>query len=406
MQFSQLTARINGEGAAAWDLHELAALALADGNDVIMLSVGDPDFATPKVITQAAIEALQGGDTHYQLVTGRPEVRQVIAQQFQPAHLLGQASDKVLDHGNALNADNVMLFAGAQNALFAASLCLLDPGDEILALDPMYVTYEATLGASGATLVPVPMSADNGFRFDAVAAYAAITSKTKAILITNPNNPTGVMMSEQEIDSICTLAIKHDLWVISDEVYGQIIFEGQHISIAHRPGMFERTVTLNSLSKTYAMTGWRVGWAIGPVSLIQHFSNLGLCMLYGLAGFTQAAALAALTQSQKDSEHIRATFKHRRDLVFDALSNIEATPILKPSAGMFIMMDVRALGMNGLEFANALYTATGVAVLDAGAFGKCSYGWIRISFTVDDTLLIEGCRRIRSFINQCQQAKL
>ena len=333
MQFSKLTSRINGEGAAAWDLHEIATHAAAAGEDVIVLSVGDPDFATPRIITQAAIEALQGGDTHYQSVNGRPEVRQVIAEQFQSAQMT--------DQGQQLSADNVMLFAGAQNALFAASLCLLDPGDEVLALDPMYVTYEATLCASGATLVAVPMSADNGFRFDANAAQAAITAKTKAILITNPNNPTGVMMSDNEIDAICDLAIKHDLWVMADEVYGQLIFEGEHISIAQRPGMFERTVTLNSLSKTYAMTGWRVGWAIGPVSLIEHFSNLGLCMLYGLPGFTQAAAYVALQQSQVQSELIRATFKQRRDIVLGALSNIKAAPVLKPSAGMFIMMDVR-----------------------------------------------------------------
>ena len=395
MQFSQLTNRINGEGAAAWDLHEMAIKDAMAGKDVIVLSVGDPDFATPAAITQAAITALKAGDTHYQQVKGRTEVRQVIAQQFQSNHIPNRMP--------TINADNVMLFAGAQNALFAAGLCLLDAGDEILALDPMYVTYEATLGASGANLIPVAMPADSGFRFDAKATLNAITPKTKAILVTNPNNPTGVMMSDSEIDSICDLAIRHDLWVIADEVYDQLIFEGEHISIAHRPGMFERTVTLNSLSKTYAMTGWRVGWAIGPTSLVDHFSNLGLCMLYGLAGFTQAAAYTALKESQAESEHIRVTFKQRRDLVYEALKNIKATPILKPSAGMFIMMDVRALGMSGLEFANALYEATGVAVLDAGAFGKTSYGWVRISFTVDNAVLLEACKRIRGFIDQCQQ---
>jgi len=395
MQFSQLTNRINGEGAAAWDLHEMAIKDAMAGKDVIVLSVGDPDFATPAAITQAAIAALEAGDTHYQQVAGRREVRQVIAQQFQSSHIPNRMP--------TINADNVMLFAGAQNALFAAGLCLLDAGDEILALDPMYVTYEATLGASGANLIPVAMPADGGFRFDAKATLNAITPKTKAILVTNPNNPTGVMMSDSEIDSICDLAIRHDLWVIADEVYDQLIFEGEHISIAHRPGMFERTVTLNSLSKTYAMTGWRVGWAIGPTALVDHFSNLGLCMLYGLAGFTQAAAYTALKESQAESEHIRVTFKQRRDLVYEALKNIKATPILKPSAGMFIMMDVRALGMSGLEFANALYEATGVAVLDAGAFGKTSYGWVRISFTVDNAVLLEACKRIRGFIDQCQQ---
>jgi len=273
----------------------------------------------------------------------------------------------------------------------------------VLALDPMYVTYEATIRASGAELVAVPQSADSGFRFDARAARAAITPNTKAILITNPNNPTGVMMSESEIDDLCALALDHDLWVISDEVYGELVFEGQHISIAQRPQMFERTVTLNSLSKTYAMTGWRVGWAIAPGALIAHFSNLGLCMLYGLPGFTQAAAHAALDQSAAASAAIRTAFKQRRDLVFNALSGNPLTPILKPQAGMFIMMDVRALGMDGLEFANALYAATGVAVLDAGAFGKTAYGWVRISYTADDSLLTEACARINGFIAQRQE---
>jgi len=389
MQFSQLTQRINGEGAAAWDLHEVAVQAEAAGEDVILLSVGDPDFTTPSEITQAAIAALESGDTHYQLVTGRPEVRQLIAKQFQTTNI------------ESLSADHVMLFAGAQNALFAASLCLLDAGDEILALDPMYVTYEATIRASGAELIAVPQPADNGFRFDVTAAREAITPKTKAILITNPNNPTGVMMSEIEIQSICDLAIEHNLWVITDEVYNLLVFEGQHISIAHRPGMFERTVTLNSLSKTYAMTGWRVGWAIGPKTLIEHFSNLGMCMLYGLSGFTQAAAYTALHTSQAASERIRATFKQRRDLVFSALEGNPLTPILKPQAGMFIMMDVRALGMNGLQFSEALYAATGVSVLDAGAFGKATYGWVRISYTVNEAMLTDACARIRGFVEQC-----
>ena len=249
----------------------------------------------------------------------------------------------------------------------------------------------------------MPQSADSGFRFDTRAARAAITPNTKAILITNPNNPTGVMMSESEIDDLCALALDHDLWVISDEVYGELVFEGQHISIAQRPQMFERTVTLNSLSKTYAMTGWRVGWAIAPGALIAHFSNLGLCMLYGLPGFTQAAAHAALDQSAAASAAIRTAFKQRRDLVFNALSGNPLTPILKPQAGMFIMMDVRALGMDGLEFANALYAATGVAVLDAGAFGKTAYGWVRISYTADDSLLTEACARINGFIAQRQE---
>lgn len=386
MKISSLVDRISGEGAEAWEIHTEARRAADNGEDVIVLSVGDPDFPTPAAIIDRAITALNEGDTHYASVPGRDALRTAIANDFEKAT------------GVPTEIDNVFVFAGTQNALFSTSLIVLDHGDEVIALEPMYVSYEACLGISGAKLVPVAQPADNGFRPDATLIKQAITEKTKAIVITTPNNPTGVVMTEDELKSIADIAIKHDLWVISDEVYTDIIFEGKHLSIAALPGMAERTVTLNSLSKSHAMTGWRIGWSIGPKTLAPHYDNLALCMLYGLPGFIQEAAITALTDQRSASLGMRDIYQRRRDLVCKELAKARHLPVLKPQAAMYVMVDVRHYANNGGEFSRALYKATGVSVLDAGAFGKSADGWVRISFTLSEEALTEACRRIVEFL--------
>jgi len=279
---SSFTTRISGDGAAAWDTHVKANQALAKGDDVIILSVGDPDFSTPAPIVESAIDALRAGDTHYAATAGRTELRLAIAKDF---------TDRT---GVPLNLDNVFVFAGTQNALFASSLVLLEGGDEVIALEPMYVSYEASLQLGGAKLVTVPQPAENGFRPDPALIESAITDATKVLVITTPNNPTGVALTRDELQQIADIAIKHNLWVISDEVYTDIVFDGEHHCLAALPGMAERTITINGLSKSHAMTGWRVGWSIAPTELADHFDNLSLCMLYGIPGFVQHAALHAL----------------------------------------------------------------------------------------------------------------
>lgn len=388
MKISSLVDRISGEGTEAWDIHTEARRAADNGEDVIVLSVGDPDFPTPAPIIDRAISALNSGDTHYASVPGRDALRSAIATDFEKAT------------GVPCEIDNVFVFAGTQNALFSTSLILLDHGDEVIALEPMYVSYEACLGIGGATLVPVAQPADEGFRPNASLIEAAITDKTRAIVITTPNNPTGVVMTLDELKSIAAIAIKHDLWVISDEVYTDVIFEGQHLSIAALPGMADRTVTLNSLSKSHAMTGWRIGWSIGPKSLAPHYDNLALCMLYGLPGFIQEAATTALTDQRSASLAMRDIYQRRRDLVCRELAKADQLPVLKPQAAMYVMVDVRAHSKTSGQFCRALYEAKGVSLLDAGAFGKSAAGWCRLSFTLSDEELTEGCRRIVEFLSE------
>nr|WP_314526219.1 aminotransferase class I/II-fold pyridoxal phosphate-dependent enzyme [uncultured Pseudomonas sp.] len=386
MRFSPFVQRITGDGVAAWDIHYAAYEAQRRGEDVIILSVGDPDFPTSDFITDAAIQALREGDTHYTEIAGRLKLREAIAARYSP-----------LFH-RELQASSVILTAGAQNALFAASLCLLTAGDEVIALDPMYVTYEATLKASGATLVRVPCAADSGFRLDAAVLAKAITPRTKAIFLSNPNNPTGVVLNREELQAIAELAVVHDLWVVVDEVYESLTFEREHLSLAAMPGMAERCVVIGSLSKSHAMTGWRIGWIIANDSLVAHVENLVLSMLYGLPGFVMEAALKAVQSHAEVTHGMRDIYRRRRDLVVNSLADCPGISVLNPDAGMFVLLDVRSTGLTSLEFAWRLLREAHVSVLDAAAFGEPAQGFVRLSFTLGEDRLAQACQRIRKFV--------
>ena len=386
MRFSPLVDRINGEGTAAWDIHYRAVRDQRAGRDVIILSVGDPDFDTPAAITDATIAALKAGDTHYSDLLGLEELRAAIAKRFQART------------GQTTTLDNVAVMSGAQCGLFASALCLLAPGDEVIVPEPMYVTYEASLQAPGAKIVPVPQKAESDFHLDAEDVARAITPRTRAIYFATPCNPTGAMMTRPALERIAQLAIKHDLWVVSDEVYGTLTFGKEHVSIGGLPGMAERTVTVNSLSKSHAMTGWRMGWIIGPEKLIDHVHNLSMAMLYGLPTFMQRGAIVAVEQELAETEIMRATYRRRRDAAVARLNQVPALRCHSPDAGMFMMLDVRGTGLSSGEFSDRLYDATGVAVLDATAFGKSAAGHVRVSFVADDKSLEEACRRISAFV--------
>jgi len=382
-----MTERLASEGAGGWGTLFDAWQARERGEDVIILSVGDPDFPTPEPIVDAAVDALRSGDTHYAEISGRSQLRELIAARFS------------VQTGRSWGPEHVMPFAGTQNALFAASLCLLEAGDEVITFDPMYLTYDATLQAGGATLTRLALDAGNGFRVDGDLLAEAIGPTTRAVVLTTPNNPTGAVASVEELEAVAELACRHDLWVIADEVYSELVFEGSHTSIAALDGMAERTVTVSSLSKSHAMTGWRIGWAIGPAELIEHFNNLGLAMAYGLPGFIQHAAVEALATQDEAVADMRNIYRRRRDLSARELDGIDGVTVLSPQAGMYLMVDVGSLPASDAGFARDLYEATGVSVVDASGFGPASAGWLRIAFTESDENLVEGCRRLRSYID-------
>jgi len=388
MRYSPLVERISGEGSEAWKLHFQATQAEIAGDDVIVMSVGDPDFRTAENVVNRAVEALTTGDTHYTEVTGRIELREAIARDHQARS------------GQAVGPDNVVTLSGAQCGIFSSLQCIAGAGDEVIVPEPAYVTYEATVQAPGPTFVAVSQPADGGFRPDIEAIRAAVTDRTRAIFFATPNNPTGVVMSKAELKAIADIAIEHDLWVISDEVYGALTFDSQHLSIASFPGMAERTVTVSSLSKSHAMTGWRVGWVVAPLEMAEYVGKLALCMLYGLPGFIQEGAVEALNNGAGDVTKSRDIYRRRRDLALSSLEGAAGLRCLSPEAGMFLMVDVRETGLSAGEFANQLYAATGVSVLNASAFGLSADGFIRLSFAVSDEKISEGCQRIKTFVDR------
>lgn len=382
MRYSALTHRIAGEGSAAWDIHYRALALREQGRDVLLLTIGDPDFDTPRPVVQAAIDSLLAGDTHYSDVRGNLALRSCIARCHH------QRTGQIVD------AEHVVVLPGAQCAVFSVAQCLLDPGDEVLVAEPMYVTYEGVFGACGARVVPVPVRAEQGFRLDPQEVAARISPRTRAMLINSPNNPSGASLSLDDWQVLARLCMEHDLWLISDEVYGDLLYEGQHLSPGGLPRMGGRTATINSLSKSHAMSGWRVGWVIAPPALAGHLSNLALCMLYGLPDFIQNAAVVALTRELPELPRMREEYRQRRDLVCTLLGQCPGLRPVRPDGGMFVMVDVRRTGQGAQAFAERLLEGYGVSVLAGEAFGPSVVGHIRIALVLDRERLAEACRRI------------
>jgi arginine:pyruvate transaminase len=382
MKYSSLVERISGAGSDAWNIHSRARAARELGEDVILLSVGDPDLDTPAVVVGRAVDCLRAGDTHYTPATGRGPLRDAIAAQHRRRC------------GQDVDAGNVIFLAGAQNALFAASLCLAGPGDEIIAFEPLYPTYPATLEVSGARLIRAPAAA--GFRVDLAALEALVTPRTRAIFFATPNNPSGVIITAGDLAAIGELARRHALWIVADEVYAGLAPGGHVPSLA--ASLPEQVVTISSLSKSHAMPGWRAGWMVAPKALITHVEALSLCMLYGLPGFIQEAALTALGVAAEAEARIREFCASRCAALRDGLAGIRGLRCFAPDAGMFMLVDVRETGLSGREFMNALYAAEGVSVIDGGAFGVDTRGFVRVCFATDEALLRDACARIRRFV--------
>jgi arginine:pyruvate transaminase len=381
MKFAALVNRIGGDGADAWHTHYEALAARERGDDVIILSVGDPDLETPAPVLERAIAQLRAGDTHYVPAAGRLSLRAAIAR----AHAARS--------GQSVDAEQVVYCSGAQNALFIASLCLAGPGDEVVTPEPFYPTYPATIEVSGARLVRAPASAT--LRPDVAALASLITPRTRALLWASPNNPSGVVLNEQELLQIAELARRHDLWLIVDEVYAGLAPGGRVPGLAAR--MPERVVTLGSLSKSHAMTGWRAGWLIGPRELAVHAEHMTMCMLFGLPGFIQEAAMTALAMAPEAQARVREYCAVRQRRLTEGLRGIAQLRPLQPDAGMFMLIDVSATGLTGTQFMRELYASHGVSVMGGAAFGAAAARYVRVCFATEEPLLDEACRRLRAF---------
>ncbi len=384
MKFSPLVDRIKGESVAAWTIHGQAREAQLRGEDVIVLSIGDPDLEMPAPVLDRAIETLRAGDVRYTPAAGRLELREAIAQTHQRRT------------GQAVDADNVIFLSGAQNALFAASLCVAGPGDEVLALEPLYPSYPATIRASGAQLVRVPAPAAGGFHPDLRALAAAITPHTRAVFFATPNNPSGVILSEADLEVIGEIARRHSLWIVADEVYAGLAPGGRVPNLATR--LPDQVVTVSSLAKSHSLPGLRAGWLVGPKDLVKHAESLAMCMLFGLPGFIQEAALTALIGSNAPEVRIRELCSARRDMLIKGLADVKGIRCAIPDAGMFTLIDVRDTGLSGYDFMSGLFASERVSVLDGGAFGEATRGFVRLCFATNEATLREAIVRIRSYV--------
>lgn len=385
MKFSSLTSRIAPESSGAWAIHTRARQLKESGTPVIMLSIGEPDFSTPKIIVNSAIRSLKAGRTHYLPSAGSESLRQAIAQHHQNST------------GQATTADNVIIVPGAQCGLFVSAICLLETGDSVIVPEPTYVTYEGVVGATGAKITPVPLRPENHFHLDTAELATLITSNTRVILLNTPHNPTGAVMRRDTINSIVQIALEHDLWIISDEVYSDLTFDREHTSPSSVSRLYNRAVTISSFSKSFAMTGWRIGWVIAPNSLVQHIDRLLESMLFGTPPFIQDAAETALSHGAFHVGEMCAAYKRRRDLALSLLQDHPKLKCHKPEGGMYLMIDVRAMGCDGITFANSLLDREHISVLPGEGFGQSAAGFIRMSLSASDTDIRIACERLAKF---------
>ncbi len=385
MRFSPLVERVAGRGAGAWSIHMEAARLRDQGQDVIFLTIGDPDQAPPEPVIGATIDALRGHRTGYSSIIGYPRVREAIAARFQRRT------------GRPCSADNVVVTPGAQGGVFCALQCLAGPGDEVIVPEPIYNTYEPVIGASGARLVTVSLRPERGFHPDLDAIAAAVTPRTRVIWINSPHNPTGVVFTAEEVAGIVELCRRHDLWLLSDEVYEDLAFVRPHVSPWSLPGMDERTVVVSSLSKSHAMPGFRFGWIIGPAALSAHLFNLLVAMIYGSPAFIQDGVMPALENDLPEVAALREAYRDRAILLSRILGEAPHCRVTPPEGGMFVLLDIRGTGLGAETFARQLLVRESVAVLPCDSFGPSAAGHLRIALTAAEPRLEEAGRRIFGF---------
>ncbi|HSL33964.1 MAG TPA: pyridoxal phosphate-dependent aminotransferase [Candidatus Limnocylindrales bacterium] len=372
---------------SAFEVAARAGALEAEGRDIVHLEIGEPDFDTPANVRAAAKRALDEGATHYAPFAGVPALREAIAE------------DATARKSFAVTPDRVFVTVGGKGVMLYAILGLVDPGDEVIVPDPGYPIYESLVRFVGAMPVPIPIRMANDLRLDVDELASLITRRTRMIVINSPANPTGGVLTRADLERIAALATEHDLAVLADEIYGRIVYDGtEHVSIASLPGMAERTIVLDGFSKTFAMTGWRLGYAIVPPALIRTYGQLIINSISCAPTFAQIGAIEALRGPQAAVEAMVAEFRVRRDLVVDGLNAIAGIRCLRPSGAFYAFPDVSATGLTGAELADRLLHEAGVCVLPGTAFGGVGTGSIRISYANSRENLGRALERLRALV--------
>jgi aspartate aminotransferase len=366
MQFAERIGHLRAEGAYAV-LARAQALE-AQGQEIIHLEIGQPDFETYSHIAMAGIRAIATGETRYNPPSGIPALREALAEDFSRRR------------GVSVDPEQVVVAPGTKPLLLLPMLALLEPGDEVLYPDPGFPSYEAAIGLVGAKPVPVPLVEEQGFDLDLAAFDAALSPRTRMILLNSPSNPTGGVHTTSTLAHVAEAARRHDLWVLSDEIYTRLVYEGGAPSIVSLPGMPERTIIADGFSKTYAMTGWRLGFGIMPQPLAEKIDLLLTHSVGCSATFTQYAGLEAILGPQEQVNRVVAEFRRRRDLVVSGLNAIPGIRCRTPLGAFYAFPNIQALGRSSADLAELLLEEAGVAVLPGTAFGRNGAGYLRLSY--------------------------
>ncbi|MDQ6834131.1 MAG: pyridoxal phosphate-dependent aminotransferase, partial [Chloroflexota bacterium] len=358
----------------------------AQGRSVIHLEIGEPDFDTPAHIVEAAKRALDEGYTHYGPAAGLPELREAIAEEISTSR------------GVSVQPDQVVVTPGGKPVMFYAILALCEAGDEVIYQTPGFPIYESMINFVGAKAVPLPLLEEKGFAFSIDDLKSRITPRTKMLVINSPANPTGGIIPKEDLNAIAELALKHNFWVLSDEIYCRLQYEGTPASIIAEPGMADRTIILEGFSKTYAMTGWRMGYGVVPPNLAPSIVKLMVNSNSCTASFTQRAGVAAITGPQDAVDAMRTEFRRRRDAIVAALNAIPGVRCELPKGAFYAFPNVSGTGLSEREIADRLLQEAGVATLAGTAFGEYGAGYLRLSYANSMENLMEATRRIGQFV--------
>jgi aspartate aminotransferase len=385
MRLADRMTRIGSE--TAFEAAARARALEATGRSVIHLEIGEPDFDTPANVRAAAQQALDDGFTHYGPYLGMPALREAIA------------ADATARKGFTVAADRVVVVPGGKPVMFFALLALAQEGDEVVYPDPGFPIYESMARYVGAMPVPYRITQERDFRVDLDELEALVTDRTRLLIINSPANPTGGVFTRDDIERIADLVLRHpEVTVLADEIYGRIVHDGEHVSIASLPGLVDRTIVLDGFSKTYAMTGWRLGYAILPHALVDPFAKLIINSVSCVSSFSQVAAIEALTGPQDDVEAMVAEFRERRMLVVDGLNRIPGIECAVPAGAFYVFPRIGGTGITGAVFAERLLTEAGVCVLAGTAFGEVGADHVRISYAASREHLTEALERIATFV--------
>jgi aspartate aminotransferase len=367
MRFAERMSRLGTENA--FEVFNRAKKLEAQGKQVIHLELGEPDFATPAHVIATAKQALDDGWTHYNPPQGLPQLREAIAEEV--------ASSR----GIAVSPEEVVVEPGAKPIIFYTMLALIEPGDEVIYPNPGFPIYESVVNFIGAKPVPLPFSdTKDGFRLDLNRLADLITDRTRMLVLNSPHNPTGSAMPPEDVETIAKLIGNRDIMVLSDEIYHRILYKGVHKSISALPGMRERTIILDGFSKTYAMTGWRLGYGVMPRELALAVTRLGINNHSCTAAFSQVAAVSALRGPQTDADHMVAEFRRRRDFIVAALNRIPGFRCHEPEGAFYVFPNITGTGRSSADLAHFLLEEVGVAGLSGAAFGKYGEGYLRFSY--------------------------